>query len=273
MSPRISVITAVYNGEPYFSRAVPSILSQDYEDFEYIIIDDGSTDQTPDFLSTMAERDPRIRILSPGRIGFVRALNLGISHANGEYIARQDFDDISYPQRFRTQLAYLDTHSAVGVVGAAYILADDNRGERYARTPPLEHQDITRALAKYIPMAHTLVMFRKEAWAQAGGYPEVDDIEDLRLWIALAGLGWKLANVPDILGEHWVHGASFWHQSFAYRHRQATLRKVQSSAISQLGLPFWMHIYPTSRMVYSLLPRPAKRAIRKLAGLSEREAT
>ena len=271
MPPKISVVTAVYNGEAYFSRAVPSILSQHYDDFEYIIIDDGSTDKTPGFLSTVAERDSRVRILSPGRIGFVRALNLGISHAKGEYVARQDFDDLSYPDRFSTQADYLDAHPSVGVVGAAYILADDNRGERYTRTPPLEHRDIVKAMAKYIPLAHTLVMFRREAWTQAGGYPEVDDIEDLRLWISLASLGWELANVPEILGEHWVHGASFWHQSFTYRHRQATLRKVQRRAISRLELPFWMHIYPTSRALYSLLPRAAKRIIRKSAGLSEQE--
>ena len=171
-----------------------------------------------------------------------------------------------------------DSRSADGQcespLNPAHVLVDDNRGERYVRMPPTAHRDIVRSMAKFIPLAHTLVMFRKAAWDEAGGYPEVEDIEDLRLWIQFAKLGWRLANIPAVLGEHWVHQSSFWHQSFTYRSRQATLRKVQKQAISQLHLPVWMHIYPAGRPLYSLLPGRLKRILRRnLLGLSEGEAT
>ena len=266
------MVTTVYNGEPYCARAIPSILSQEYEDFEYIIVDDGSTDGTSSFLSQVARSDPRVRVFSPGRLGRARALNFGIEQATSDYIAVQDFDDISYPSRLAVQVDYLDKQETVAAIGAYYVLHDDNRQERYVRRPPVVHQDIVRAMAKYIPLAHTLVTLRKTAWAQACGYPEVEDIEDLRLWIRLVSLGWQLANVPVLLGEHWVHQNSYWHQNFAYRTRQASLRKVQREAISTLGLPAWMHIYPTGRGLYAFLPPAVKRfARRRFVGISERE--
>ena len=263
MSPRLSVVTTVYNGEAYFDRAVPSILTQTYEDFEYIIVDDGSTDRTPEFLGDMAQRDPRITVLSPGRLGRTKSLNYAIDHARGDYVAIQDFDDRSQPERFDRQVRFLNAYPQVGVVGGYYVLVDDNRGERYVRKPPAEHEGIVRAMAIGIPLAHTVVAFRKEAWAQAGGYPEVDDIEDLRLWIAFARLNWKLANIPEILGEHWVHTDSFWHRAFKYRQRQRTLQRVQRQAVRELDLPFWMGIYPIGRYVYSFLPHSLRRIVRR----------
>ena len=183
MTPTVSVVTAVYNGEPYFDRAIPSILRQTFEDFEYIVVDDGSQDSTAERLRAVASRDARVRPLFSGRLGFVGALNFGIENAQGKYIARQDFDDVSYPQRLRLQVDYLDANPKVGVVGGHYWIVDDNREERYVRMPPVQHWEIVRAMARYIPFAHTLTTFRKSAWDEAGGYPVVDDIEDLRLWI------------------------------------------------------------------------------------------
>lgn len=275
MSPRVSVVTAVYNGEPYFSRAVPSILEQRYRDFEYIVVDDGSTDETPAFLHDMARRDQRVRVLSPGRIGFVNALNHGIERAKGEYIARQDFDDRSFPDRLGLQVEFLDARSEVGLVGGYCFTVHDHSGERYVRKPPLEHGDIVRAMPKFIPFAHTLVMFRKKAWEEVGGYPEVDDIEDLRLWIAFARAGWRLANLPEVLGEHWVHPDSFWHRNFKYRRRQRTLSAVQWRAVRELDLPFWMYMYPLGRWTYQLFPHTLRLAVRRLLVVdrSERPST
>ena len=115
-------------------------------------------------------------------------------------------------------------------------------------------------------------MFRKTAWEQVGGYPTVPDIEDLRLWIEIAAAGWKLANLPVVLGTHWVHPESFWHRNFKYRDRQRTLRRVQSRAIRKLGLPVWMYVYPGGRYVYSHLPSSGKRLVRRWLGIAERPA-
>jgi glycosyltransferase involved in cell wall biosynthesis len=268
---RVSVVTTVYNGEPYFNRAVPSILSQTFKDFEWIIVDDGSQDRTAEFLYELALKDRRVKVFQPGRLGRAKALNFAIQRARGEYIVQQDFDDISYPERIEKQVAFLDQHPEVGVVGSYYVVVDEIRKEKYIRKPPCDHRNIVRAMAWCIPFAHTLVTFRKKAWEEAGGYPLVEDIEDLRLWIQIIKKGWKSANIPEVLGEHFVHSESFWHKNFKYAKRQQELAKVQWEAIRSFNLPIWMGIYPLGRFVYPLIPRSLKRFIRRTVGLSREE--
>jgi glycosyltransferase involved in cell wall biosynthesis len=272
VSPRVSVVTTVYNGEPYLDRAVPSILSQTYEDFEFIIVDDGSKDRTPQFLQELARSDSRVRIFSPGRLGVAAAANFGVTQARGEYIARQDFDDRSYPDRLKRQVEFLDAHPEIGVVGCHYVLVDENRGERYIRMTPTDHQAILAAMARYIPFANTLVTFRRRVWVEAGGYPKVADLEDLRLWVKVGKLGWRFANLPDVLGEHYVHASSFFHRSFKYVDRQRDLARVQAQAVRELRLPTWMYVFALGRYAYAYFPPGLKRVLRRrIGGSSERD--
>lgn len=266
---KVSVVTTVYNGEPYFDRAVPSILGQTYKAFEWIIVDDGSTDNTQKLLEGIAKRDKRVRVFNFGRLGFARALNKAVELATGEFIVRQDFDDISYPNRIEKQVAFLEAHPDVGAVGSFYILVDQNRSERYVRQPPTHHEELVKAMARYIPFAHTLMTFRKIAWQQVGGYPEVSNIVDLRFWIRLAVAGWKLANIPEVLGEHFVHPHSYWHRNFRYVTRQLELAAVQWQAIRELHLPKWMVIYPLGRLIYPFIPNSSKRFVRRGLGGSK----
>jgi glycosyltransferase EpsE len=272
MTPKVSVVTTVYNGEPYVDRAIPSILGQTFTDFEWVLVDDGSQDRTPEILRDVAARDSRVRVFSPGRLGISAAANFGVGQARGEYVARQDFDDRSYPDRLRLQVAALDADPKVGVVGASYVLVDENRGERYVRTPPTEHGAILASMAKGIAFANTLVAFRRQAWVEAGGYPDVADLEDLLLWIQIARRGWQFTSIPEPLGEHFVHPASFFHRSFKYAERQRGLAKVQARAIRELGLPSWMHVFALGRYAYAYCPTPVKRVLRRaLAGSAERD--
>jgi glycosyltransferase involved in cell wall biosynthesis len=268
----VSVVGTVYNGEPYVERAIPGILAQTFEDFEYILVDDGSQDRTPEILRELASRDPRVRIFSPGRLGVAAAANYGIARAKGEYIARQDFDDRSYPDRLRLQVALLDAHPEVGVVGGYYVLVDENRGERYVRMPPTEHSALLSAMARYIPFANTVVTFRRRVWIEAGGYPEVADLEDLRFWIKVGKLGWRFANVPEVVGEHYVHASSFFHRSFKYADRQRDLARVQAQVVRELRLPSWMYLYALGRYAYAYCPLGVKRVLRRtLGGSRERD--
>jgi glycosyltransferase involved in cell wall biosynthesis len=272
MTPRVSVIAPVYNGEAYFDAAVPSILSQTYDDFEFIVVDDGSEDRTLSMLRDLAAADPRLRVLSPGRMGFAAACNYGITHARGEIIARQDFDDLSYPDRLRLQVERLDAEPALGVVGGYYVLTDHDRNERYVRMPPSEHTEIVRAMARYIPIAHTVATFRRKAWEQAGGYPDAKNLVDLRFWLRIAKLGWRFANVTEIIGEHHVHAKSFFSQSMGYAYRQRDLARVQAEIIEELKLPRWMYAYPVGRFVYAYSPQAVKRVVRRaLGGSRERD--
>jgi glycosyltransferase involved in cell wall biosynthesis len=271
-TPRVSVITTVYNGEAYVDRAIPGILAQSFDDLEFILVDDGSTDSTPEILRDLARRDPRVRIFAPGRLGFAAAVNYGILQARGEYIARQDFDDCSYPDRLRLQVAFLDAHPEVGVVGSYYVLVDEHRNERYVRMPPTEHSDMVSAMARSIPIAHTMATFRRRAWEEAGGYPEVANIVDLRFWHQVAKRKWRFATIPEVLGEHFVHQTSFFHQSFRYAQRQRELAGVQAAIVRDLGLPPWMYAYSLGRLVYPYCPTALKRVVRRtLGGARERD--
>jgi glycosyltransferase involved in cell wall biosynthesis len=272
VKPRVSVVTTVYNGEPYFDRAIPGILDQSFEDFEFIIVDDGSTDRTAELLRDVAARDARVRILSPGRVGFCRAANLGVEQARGEIVARQDFDDRSYPDRLRLQVAFLEAHQDVGLVGGHYVLVDENRGERYVRMPPAEHDDIVRAMASHIPMANTISTFRRRMWVEAGGYPVVPDLEDVLFWLRAATLGWRLANPPEVMGEHFVHASSFFHRTYKYADRQRSLARVQAKVVRELRLPPWMYVFAAGRYGYAYCPSILKRVIRRtLGGSRERD--
>jgi glycosyltransferase involved in cell wall biosynthesis len=272
MTPRVSVVTTVYNGEPYVDRAIPGILGQTFDDFEWILVDDGSQDRTPEILQELARRDSRVRVFSPGRQGVAVAANYGVRQARGEYIARQDFDDRSFPARLQLQVALLDAQPKVGLVGGHYILVDENRGERYVRMPPDGHSEIIASMAKGIPFANTLVTFRRQAWVEAGGYPEVADLEDLLFWVKVARLGWRFASIPEALGEHYVHPSSFFHRTFKYADRQRGLARAQAHAIRELGLPSWMHVFALGRYTYAYCPTPLKRVLRRtLAGSQERD--
>jgi glycosyltransferase EpsE len=270
--PKVSVISTVYNGEPHFERVVPSLLTQTLAEFEWVIVDDGSTDRTATLLDRLQREQPRVRVLSPGRVGRARALNLAVEHTRAEYVANQDFDDTSYPDRLRLQAEFLDVHPEIAVVGAHYLVVDAKRGERYQRMPPEDHAQIVRAMASRIPFAHTVVMFRKSAWRQAGGYPLVDKLIDFRLWIAIGATGWRFANLPVVLGEHLIYPESYWNRMFTYRASQLELASAQILAIKSLKLPFWTRVYPLGRYFYWQLPDGMKRLARRLlVGSSERD--
>jgi glycosyltransferase involved in cell wall biosynthesis len=271
-APKVSIVTTVYNGERYADRAIPGILEQTYKDFEWIVVDDGSEDGTQEILRRLASRDPRVRIFTPGRQGVAAAANYGIARARGEYVARQDFDDRSYPERLQLQVAYLDAHPEVGLVGGYYVLVDENRGERYVRMPPSDPTAIPAAMAKYIPFAHTVLTFRRRVWEQAGGYPQVSDLEDLRFALRAVKLGWRIANVPEVIGEHYVHSTSFFHRTFKYADRQRNLARLQAQVVRELRLPTWMYVFALGRYVYAYCPTGLKRMMRRtLAGSRERD--
>lgn len=270
---KVSVVSTVYNGAEHIDQAADSILSQDYDDYEWLILDDQSTDATPEKLSVLAESHDSVRIVTPPeRLGRAPSLNRIVELADGRYIAQQDIDDISFPQRLSRQAKYLDQNPDVGVVGGYYERIDEIRGEAYVREPPTDHDELVRALASYIPFAHTLVMFRKQAWYDAGKYPEKKDLEDICLWINMASNGWRLGNVQENLGKHFVYEESSWNRRYEYASRQRRLATVQARAVSKLNMPIWMYVYPLGRLLYPYLPTSLKRTVRRVVGgIRERE--
>ena len=127
LTPKLSVVMSVLNGEPYLREAVESILNQTFEDFEFIVLDDGSTDNTVQILESYD--DPRmVRLYNPANLGLPKSFNRGLSVCRGEFIVRQDADDMSMPSRFMTQLHYLERHPDIGVLGTQMDVVDE-RGD------------------------------------------------------------------------------------------------------------------------------------------------
>jgi glycosyltransferase involved in cell wall biosynthesis len=197
--PLISVILPVYNGAKYLKDSIESILNQDCSDFELIVINDGSSDNSEEIISSF--NDPRIKYYFQKNLGLARTLNRGIAEASGKYIARHDQDDISYKNRFSVQVNFLNKHRHVAVVGSwANIKIFDLNTSRYIKHP------VDDAALKVLFLfdnyfVHSSVMIRKKSLEAVNGYS--DDInrqppEDYELWSRMMR-SCSFANIPNFL--------------------------------------------------------------------------
>lgn len=195
----ITVLMAVHNGAEFLTQSVASILNQTLSDFEFIIINDGSTDGSADVVG--AFHDSRIILLTNSqRIGLTASLNRGLSRAKGVYIARMDADDVSLPRRLELQAAYLDAHPEVGVLGSAIRGLDANNSVGSIERPVAQSHAVIRWFQCYSsPFTHSAVMMRRDALLRVGGYnPEFQTAQDRDLWQRLDAVT-RLANLPDVL--------------------------------------------------------------------------
>lgn len=199
MPPKISVILPVYNAQSYLRESIESILTQSFEDFELIMINDGSTDDS--LLIMESYTDQRIQIINQSNAGLPISLNRAIAIAQGQYLARQDADDISLPERFAKQVAYLDTHPQCALLGTwAQILVEKTPTNRSLSHPHL-NGDIQLKLLFFNCFVHSSVMIRKSALEVSGLYPEEQEKfppEDYDLWLRIAKY-WEVANLPEVL--------------------------------------------------------------------------
>jgi len=199
--PKISVVMSAYNSEDYVGEAIDSILNQSFGDFEFVIINDGSTDRTPDILSEYQKTDHRIKVVNQENLGLTRSLNRGVKLAAGEYIARQDADDISEPNRLQKQLSFMEAHLNVAVVGCLSYVFNDDGIVRAGEAPKfrLSNAGIKRYLAKKNLFTHGSAMIRKSALAQTGLYREFfRHAQDYDLWLRLSEHS-DLAILPEHL--------------------------------------------------------------------------
>lgn len=179
--PKISVIIPCYNQGQYLEEAVQSVLNQTFKDFEIIVVDDNSTDNTLEILNKY--NDPRIKIIKGPQKGISAALNLGIDIAQGEYIARMDADDISLPDRFRIQTEFMDENPEIGICGSSANMLDSN-GKIVKWSKPINDKDIKTNLLIDVSIIHSTVMMRKSILKNYDlRYSEIYDVtEDFDLW-------------------------------------------------------------------------------------------
>jgi GT2 family glycosyltransferase len=199
-APRISVAMAVYNNAPFLAEAIESILAQTYRDFEFLIVNDGSSDGSGEIIDGYAARDARVRPIHQPNRGLVASLNRMIEEARAPLIARMDGDDITLPERFARQVAFMDANPDHGVVGTSTHDIDmKGRLKHNHDFHPLTHELFLETLTGGPLLCHPSVMMRRDIVRAVGGYrAPFRHCEDYDLWLRLAGRT-KLCTIPDRL--------------------------------------------------------------------------
>jgi glycosyltransferase involved in cell wall biosynthesis len=206
--PNVSVLMPVRNGARWLREAIDSVLGQTLRDFELIVVDDGSTDDTPHLLSDVSRLDSRIRIFRQEASGLVDALNRGLAEARGSLVARLDADDRAMPERLDRQVRYLESNPNVGLLGS-WAEKIDERGAPCGLLKPEPQSDaLAHLLLRTNPFVHSSVMFRTEPVRRLGGYRSAfQAAEDYDLWLRIAEVA-EIVNVPEFLIQYRRHNAN-----------------------------------------------------------------
>ncbi len=196
--PKVSVVMSVYNGAKHLRKSIEGILGQTFKDFEFIIIDDGSTDSSAKIIKSY--KDKRIRLIQQTNHGLVYSLNKGVGLARGELIARQDADDISLPERLEKEVALFNENPGLGLVGTFFTYFDEKTEKPgLTITMPTKSLDIKRALYITNPIGHGTAMYRKSIFESLGPYTnDYGPTEDFELWRRIADR-WEIAIIPESL--------------------------------------------------------------------------
>ncbi len=193
----ISVVMSVKNGMPYLENAVNSILNQSYKNFEFIIVDDASDDNTPNFLNII--KDNRVILIKNKKsLGLAASLNKSLRIAKGEYIARMDADDISLPNRIEIQVNFMNNHKTVDLCGTWVALIDQNNNKIGKIHYPISDKEIKKTLRKITPLIHPTWLIRSKVFHKLNGYnSDWDFVEDYEF--LLRARKFKMANIPQEL--------------------------------------------------------------------------
>ncbi|MDD5571983.1 MAG: glycosyltransferase [Bacteroidales bacterium] len=195
----VSVVMSVYNGEEHLKEAIDSILNQTYSDYEFIIVNDGSTDNSLNIINSY--NDKRIKLINQENKGLAVALNNGIKNSCGEYIARLDADDIAMPSRLEKQILFLKENEKCVLLGSNAIIIDQKGGYMYISNQPTDKNEILKLLENSSPFFHSSVIFKKDVFYKCGGYYEKikhNFEEDIILWTRIKEFG-ELNNFKEPL--------------------------------------------------------------------------
>lgn len=221
---KVSVVMSTFNCERFLPEAVDSILTQSFEDFEFIVINDGSTDATRAILDRYQVADARMRVYHEPNRGIVHAVNRGCSMAQGKYIARMDSDDISVRDRLLWQVEFMETHPEIGLLGGAigYI---DERGHMFRiYQHPLTDEAIRGAMSRFEgSFCNPSTMMRKDVFVACGGYRRsFEPAEDYDLWLRI-GKKARLGNLDAVVLQYRIHSS------------QVSQRKLIQQGLGMLG--------------------------------------
>ncbi len=256
-TPLASVVLANYNGSQFLKEAIESVCAQSFRDFEFIVVDDGSTDNSRAIMDEMAARDSRIvRLYLPQNGGLPNALNAGIKEAKGKYIVRMDGDDICLPQRFERQVAYMERaeNEKVGVCGTFCEVIDTSGKSLGPKRFAENDKDIRRMFWFRNPIQHSTSIIRKKCFEELGGYDtNFPQSQDYELWFRF-GQKYELHNLPEILLKYRVHG-----ENAILKRQKSTIRGVllaRKYAVTKYGykMPFSGRVFSWLTNVTYVLP-------------------
>ena len=254
-APRISVLLCCYNSANFLKKSIESILSQSFRDFEFIIVNDGSTDNTLEIIQSYASIDERIFIVDQENIGLTKSLNKAIKLSKGKYIARIDADDFSYKDRLMKQYIYLEKNKDLVLLGAQRIINDQINNKIFKDKLPITTQEIRANSIRRNPFFHSLVIFRRDIVHQIGFYNEIFKyVQDYEFWSRII-YDYKVENLQEVLGEKIIDkkaisfrdDISFERNLFVLRAKYKHFKKRSYSLVSFLSF-----IKPTYRVVKSI---------------------
>lgn len=253
--PKVSVIIGIYNVADTLGEALDSVFAQTYQNFEVILCDDGSTDNTMEIARAYQQKEPeRVVLLSNGRNkGLNYTLNHCLKHVRGEYVARMDGDDLCVPERFEKQVKFLDEHPDYAIVSSLMIFFDENGEFRVGKAVEYPGK---KDFVKDNPFCHAPAMIRTEAYNTVGGYT-VDKrmlrVEDVDLWFKLYAAGYKGYNIQEPLYKMRDDREAASRRKFRYRVNSTYTRIV---GFRRLKMPLRYYPYTLTPILIGLLPKP-----------------
>lgn len=263
MQPKISILMGIYNCASTLAEAIGSILGQTYPNWELILCDDGSADDTYAVAEHFRECCPGKIILLKNDVnmGLNRTLNRCLAHATGEYIARMDGDDISLPERLETELRYLQTHREYDIVSCPMIYFDESGDFRTGRC--ICEAPEPALLVRGTVHCHAPCMIRADAIRAVGGYSEdgrLLRVEDWHLWVKLYAAGYRGRNLTQPLYKMRDDRAALGRRKFKYRLNEAY---VSLLAARTFRLPPWKAVFALRPILVGLLPMPVYRYLHR----------
>lgn len=202
---KVSILTPAYNAADYIAETIESVLAQSYKDFEYIVCDDCSTDNTLNIIRKYASRDPRIAVIrNEVNLGIARTRNRLLEHASGQYIVWQEADDISVSDRIEKQLAFMDSHPEVGICGGTLECFDEEGVISYRRYPT-GHAALRKIVFRYAPVPQPAAIIRRSCFDTLGHYlHDFTPADDLEMTLRI-GARFAMANLPDTVLRFRIH--------------------------------------------------------------------
>ncbi|WP_332628467.1 glycosyltransferase [Halalkalibacter flavus] len=242
MNPEVTVLMSVYNDKKYLVESIESILTQSFENFEFLIIDDASNDGSSAILETYAEKDERIKLVkNKENKGLSYNLAEGVNMAQAPWIARMDADDIAFTDRLALQMDYIKNNPNTDVVGSYVIDIDEDGNEIELRKVPTSHEKISK-LIWTCPFIHPSVLFKKEAVKRAGSYDKnLRRRQDYDLWFRCQEANLKFQNLDRALLYYRSTDEYYKKNNLKVQFQQAAMgfhgiRRVKASPLAYIGI-------------------------------------